>query len=65
MEIIVVGNPELARKIRDRVANFRCKMCGCVWDAEMNEYESDETSHPYMSCSTCKNYVNGNLYQEL
>lgn len=62
MKIINTGNQKIAR-ITTRVIRFTCKICGCVFEADKNEYtymtckEDEECS--FITCPSCGKIVFG------
>ena len=58
MKIINEGNAALALAKRERIVEFHCKLCGCIWEANKTEYrdESNQREGNQFSCMcpTCK-----------
>lgn len=36
---------------------FRCRHCGCEFEATMNEYNEDQRDGPYCKCPCCGGYT--------
>lgn len=61
MNVIYPGNPDRKKK---KTKEFSCKICGCIWEADLGEYSEDWTQHSipaYCNCPTCgtKTYAMG------
>lgn len=62
MKIIQQGDIELAKKYMSSIKTFECEICGCLWEADKNEYTSfgsawDLTNTYVCKCPCCGNYV--------
>lgn len=64
MKVIREGDRELARKKEERVLQFMCSVCGCIWEATKDEYNTTFNSYNQgyaeCNCPTCghKEYIN-------
>lgn len=59
MKIIVNGDLDRTK----RTIRFTCKSCGCVWEANKDEYtyhcDQRDGEFSYMKCPCCGNVVYG------
>lgn len=57
MKIIKEGNKELAITKRAKPVEFSCSLCGCIWQANKDEYENESNQYDgeifYCDCPTC------------
>lgn len=57
MKIIKEGNKEIAMAKRAKLVEFSCPLCGCVWQANKDEYEDGSNQYDgaifYCDCPTC------------
>lgn len=63
MKIFKEGNLELLKQIR----RFKCEKCGCIFEADGTEYETDSQHHHIYytcDCPCCnKKVYSGEFYQ--
>ncbi|OQA51446.1 MAG: hypothetical protein BWY47_00091 [Bacteroidetes bacterium ADurb.Bin302] len=58
MNILRLGNPKAKKE--DKIKRFECEICGCIWQANKNEYKEDWSKHSipvYCKCPCCKTEV--------
>lgn len=62
MKIIVQGKTkEKLKAILNATKRFECKTCGCIFEADRGEYETEEVqiySYHYCECPNCGQKAN-------
>lgn len=57
MKIIKDGDKELAERKKKQTKRFECKMCGCIFEADKDEYADTGVQYDfyfYAECPCCK-----------
>ena len=57
MKIIKEGDKKLAELKRNKVKRFECSFCGCIWEANKDEYVTSSQyndEYYYSFCPCCQ-----------